>query len=318
MPPADTAQGLRTLKWRRAAADPLAGSCNDSAPLAPGGVPREARALREPLPHRRVGLAGARHPPAWRRLKPPRARSCPARPLAHGRRNPAAAPAPQPAERVGELRSAAGAPNGSAEAALLGLRRARRRLPAGGGRARTADGRAGGRPGVGLQVGRGARRPWGTPFGQLSADAREEASREPERRRPAPGGDFIGLKIAFSPLASRPGPAGAARPPRPQPPPPAAQVRAGGGGCPAAVPCSGLPLSPAGGLRAVGEAFRSAARPRARVYLGLCRCHHGDKFRRSVSTSRCEAVWEGRCHQPRFPKCTQLKPNQVGVALRLQ
>lgn len=39
MPPADTAQGLRTLKWRRAAADPLAGSCHDSAPLAPGGGP---------------------------------------------------------------------------------------------------------------------------------------------------------------------------------------------------------------------------------------------------------------------------------------
>lgn len=126
-------------------------------PAHPGGVPRGARPHREPLLRHRTGAAGKRHPPAWRRLRPPRARSCPARPLAHGRRNPAAAPAPQPAERVGELRSAAGAPNGAAEAALLGLRRARRWLPAGGGRALTADGRAGGRPGVGVQVGRGAR-----------------------------------------------------------------------------------------------------------------------------------------------------------------
>lgn len=163
-------------------------------PARPGGVPRGARPYREP-PHRhRTGAAGKRYPPARRRLRPPRARSSPARPLAHGRRNPAAAPAPQPAERVGELRSAAGAPNGAAEAALLGLRRARRRLPAGGGRALTADGRAGGRPGVGVQVGRGARRPWGTPFGQLFAHPREEASRVLERRRPVPAGTLSDLK----------------------------------------------------------------------------------------------------------------------------
>lgn len=133
---------------------------------APPGDPEMAAGRGGPSGLRRTGAAQAaprspsggsprsRGPPAAPVLAWGRPGQSPA-PGTGGRRVRAAAPAPQPAEPG----RAAGAPNGAAEAELLGLRRARRRLPAGGGRARTADGRARGRPGLGVQVGLEGPRP---------------------------------------------------------------------------------------------------------------------------------------------------------------